>query len=88
MSLNDLTLVIPAYNRPAYLERQIDYWSETGVRLCIVDGSKSPAPSSLVERMGSDVHYEYMPIGFNERLVHASNIVKTKYKQWIGPKVR
>ena len=58
MSLSDLTLVIPAYNRPAYLERQIDYWSGTGVQLCILDGSKSPAPPSLVERMGSDVHYE------------------------------
>ena len=84
MSLSDLTLVIPAYNRPAYLERQIDYWSGTGVQLCILDGSKSPAPPSLVERMGSDVHYEYMPIGFNERLVHASNIVNTKYVALLG----
>jgi len=83
-SLKDLTLVIPAYNRPAYLERQIDYWSGTGVQLCILDGSKSPAPLSLVERMGSDVHYEYMPIGFNERLVHASNIVNTKYVALLG----
>lgn len=84
MTLNDLTLVIPAYNRPAYLERQIDYWSGTGVQLCILDGSKSPAPASLVQRMGSDVHYEYMPIGFNERLVHASNIVNTKYVALLG----
>ena len=83
-SLSELTLVIPAYNRPAYLERQIDYWAGSGVQLCILDGSKSPAPQSLVERMGSDVHYEYMPIGFNERLVHASNIVKTKYVALLG----
>ena len=83
-SLTDLTLVIPAYNRPAYLERQIDYWSGTGVQLCILDGSKSPAPPSLIARMGRDVHYEYMPIGFNERLVHASEIVKTKYVALLG----
>ena len=83
-SLSDLTLVIPAYNRPAYLERQIDYWAGSGVQLCILDGSKNPAPSELVARMGADVHYEYMPIGFNERLVHASNIVKTKYVALLG----
>jgi hypothetical protein len=83
-SLSDLTLVIPAYNRPAYLERQIDYWAGSGVHLCILDGSKSPAPQELVARMGTDVHYEYMPIGFNERLVHAAEIVKTKYVAFSG----
>jgi glycosyltransferase domain-containing protein len=84
ISLSDLTLVIPAYNRPAYLERQIDYWSGTGVQLCILDGSKSPAPPELIQRMGTDVHYEYMPIGFNQRLVHASRIVNTKYVALLG----
>ena len=82
--LSDLTLVIPAYNRPAYLQRQIDYWAGSGVQLCILDGSKNSADSDLVARMGTDVHYEYMPIGFNERLVHASNIVKTKYVALLG----
>ena len=83
-SLSELTLVIPAYNRPAYLERQIDYWAGSGVHLCILDGSKSRAPQELVARMGADVHYEYMPIGFNERLVHAAGIIKTKYVALLG----
>jgi len=82
--LRDLTLVIPAYNRPAYLARQIEYWAGSGVQLCILDGSKNSADTDLVARMGADVHYEYMPIGFNERLVHASNIVKTKYVALLG----
>ena len=82
--LRDLTLVIPAYNRPAYLERQIDYWTGSGVQLCILDGSKNSADPELIARMGPDVHYEYMPIGFNERLIHASNIVKTKYVALLG----
>lgn len=84
IDLSDLTLVIPAYNRPAYLERQIDYWAGTGVHLCILDGSESKAPASLIARMGENVHYEYMPIGFNERLVHAAQIVKTKYVALLG----
>ena len=83
-SLADLTLVIPAYNRPTYLERQIDYWAGSGVQLCILDGSKNSADPELIARMGADVHYEYMPIGFNERLVHASKIVKTKYVALLG----
>jgi len=82
--LRDLTLVIPAYNRPAYLERQIEYWAGSGVQLCILDGSKSSADPELISRMGANVHYEYMPIGFNERLVHASKIVKTKYVALLG----
>jgi len=82
--LSDLTLVIPAYNRPAYLERQISYWAGTGVQLCILDGSKQKAPEDLIARMGTNVHYEYMPIGFNERLVYASQIVKTKYVALLG----
>ena len=82
--LSDLTLVIPAYNRPAYLARQIDFWAGSGVQLCILDGSKNSADPELIARMGPDVHYEYMPIGFNERLVHASKIVKTKYVALLG----
>jgi glycosyltransferase domain-containing protein len=83
-SLSDLTLVIPAYNRPAYLARQIDYWVGSGIHLCILDGSKEKAPDDLIARMGKNVHYEHMPIGFNERLVHASQIVKTKYVALLG----
>jgi glycosyltransferase domain-containing protein len=83
-ALSDLTLVIPAYNRPEYIARQIDYWAGSGVQLCILDGSKNSADPKLIARMSVDVHYEYMPIGFNERLVHASNIVKTKYVALLG----
>jgi glycosyltransferase domain-containing protein len=82
--LSDITLVIPAYNRHAYLERQIGYWEGSGIQLCILDGSKNSADPELIARMGPDVHYEYMPIGFNERLVHASKIVKTKYVALLG----
>jgi glycosyltransferase domain-containing protein len=82
--LSDLTLVIPAYNRAAYLARQIEYWAGSGVQLCILDGSKEKAPDSVIAQMNETVHYEYMPIGFNERLLHASNIVKTKYVALLG----
>ena len=83
-SLADLTLVIPAYNRPAYLERQIDFWAATDVRLCILDGSKESAPQSLIDRMGPNVYYRHLPIGFNERLVMACDLVQTKYVALLG----
>ena len=83
-SLADLTLVIPAYNRPAYLERQIDFWSATDVQLCILDGSKESAPQSLIDRMGPNVYYRHLPIGFNERLVMACDLVQTKYVALLG----
>jgi len=83
-SLRDITLVIPAYNRPAYLERQIDFWSVTDVHLCILDGSKESAPQSLIDRMGTNVYYRHVPIGFNERLVMACDLVQTKYVALLG----
>ena len=83
-SLADLTLVIPAYNRPAYLERQIDFWSQTDVKLCILDGSKESAPQALINRMGTNVYYRHLPIGFNERLVMACDLVQTKYVALLG----
>ena len=83
-SLADLTLVIPAYNRPAYLERQIDFWSATNVHLCILDGSKESAPQSLIDRMGPNIYYRHLPIGFNERLVMACDLVQTKYVALLG----
>ena len=83
-TLADLTLVIPAYNRPAYLERQIDFWSSTDVRLCILDGSRESAPQSLIDRMGPNVYYRHLPIGFNERLVMACDLVQTKYVALLG----
>jgi glycosyltransferase domain-containing protein len=83
-NLGDITLVIPAYNRPAYLERQIDYWSRTDVHLCILDGSKESAPQSLIDRMGPNVFYSHLPIGLNERLVMACDLVQTKYVALLG----
>ena len=83
-NLSEVTLVIPAYNRPAYLERQIDYWSRTDIQLCILDGSAESAPQSLIERMGKNVHYQHLPIGFNERLVLACDLVQTKYVALLG----
>ena len=83
-SLADLTLVIPAYNRPAYLERQIDFWSQTDVKLCILDGSRESAPQALIDRMGPSVYYRHLPIGFNERLVMACDLVQTKYVALLG----
>ena len=83
-SLADLTLVIPAYNRPAYLERQINFWSQTDVKLCILDGSRESAPQALIDRMGPNVYYRHIPVGFNERLVMACELVQTRYVALLG----
>ena len=83
-NLGDITLVIPAYNRPAYLERQIDFWSQTDIKLCILDGSRESAPQGLIDRMGPNVYYRHLPIGLNERLVMARDLVQTKYVALLG----
>jgi hypothetical protein len=66
------------------LERQIDFWSQTDVKLCILDGSRESAPQALIDRMGPNVYYRHLPIGFNERLVMACDLVQTKYVALLG----
>ena len=83
-NLSNITLVIPAYNRPSYLERQIDFWSQTEINLCILDGSRESAPQALIDRMGPNVCYRHLPIGLNERLVMACDLVQTKYVALLG----
>lgn len=35
----DLTVVIPTYNRPKYLERSLEYWARSLIKVIVVDGS-------------------------------------------------
>ena len=40
--LNDCTIVIPTYNRPAYLRRILRYYDRTGIPLSVIVADSSP----------------------------------------------
>ena len=76
--LNELTIVIPTYNRPLELERAIEYWRDLPVTVHILDGSKSPwfpigrLPDTL------KISYHHFP-QFNEEDVPDNYIRRIKF---------
>ena len=79
MSLKDLTLVIPVFDRPDYLKRQVAYWSKHEVQIIIMDGSTTRASDLVLQEMTPRMRYFHSKMGFNQRLVEASKHVKTLY---------
>ena len=77
--LNDLTLVIPTYNRERFIKRSISYWKDYDVNVLIVDGSKSGITGCFDYASYENIHYHHRPISFFARLKYASELVETKY---------
>jgi len=79
MSLSDLTIVIPVFNRPKYLLRQLEYWKDLPVKILIMDGSNEPLPENLLADLNPKFQYVYIKSEFNERLVSSCKYLNTKY---------
>jgi glycosyltransferase domain-containing protein len=78
-SLNDLTVVIPVFDRPKYLERQIQYWSSHGSSILIMDGSVTRASQNILNQLTPNMKYVHSNDGFNARLVESCKYIDTKY---------
>ena len=78
-TLSDLTLVIPSYERQAYLLRQIEFWSRYPVNVVILDGSKSGCKHSRIVNMPSQIKYRHMPVSLEERLGFVRGRITTKF---------
>jgi glycosyltransferase domain-containing protein len=77
--LDNLTLVVPTYNRQRYALRNMRYWSARGVTVHVMDGSSAPiAPSELTE-LALNIHYHHLPVSFHDRMKVAIGLVETKY---------
>ena len=79
MSLKDLTLIIPVFDRPNYLKRQVAYWSKHEVQIVIMDGSTTRASDLVLQELTPRMRYFHSKMGFNQRLVEASTHIKTLY---------
>ena len=85
--LSELTIIMPSYNRPFELERAIEYWRDTPVRVHILDGSEKPwFPLGLIED-SSSVTYHHIPAKKDQepqdsvfqRIVFGSKLAVTKF---------
>jgi glycosyltransferase domain-containing protein len=79
MSLSELTIVIPVFNRPKYLLRQLEYWKDSDAKIMIMDGSSEPLPRNLLADLSPNVQYVYIQSEFIERLVSSCQYLNTKY---------
>lgn len=78
--LKDLTLIIPTYQRHFYIKRSLKYWSKTGVKVIVVDGSKQSLNYSYIKKLNSNIKYIHNnKASFQKRILIATNKIKTKY---------
>jgi glycosyltransferase domain-containing protein len=67
MDLNKITIVIPTYNRPKYIQRSVRFWSSTGVDLIVVDGSEEQIEQNW-SKLGGRIRYFHSPKSIADRL--------------------
>lgn len=74
--LENLTLIIPTYNRKEWLLRLVNFYLETNINLIVLDGSPKP------NRVVADTGVRYIHISgsnLHERLLYATKFITTKY---------
>ncbi len=75
---DELTLVIPTYERQELVLTAMRYWLDKGIELHVIDGSAEPiAPSKLPA--SEKIHYHHMPEPLFDRLGYAIELVQTPY---------
>lgn len=86
IDLSILTVVVPSFNRQAYLLRQIRFWVRSSARLVIVDGSSAPLDSRVLSAVGVQPRIEYLhlPRSFADRTSAAAELVQTPYAVLLG----
>lgn len=79
-TLNDLTIVIPSYERQPFIKRQVNFWSKFKAKIIILDGSKTPISEYLSnKKLKKNITYFHLPISIEERFKYVQKLIKTKY---------
>jgi glycosyltransferase domain-containing protein len=81
MDLSNLTVIVPSYGRQEFLFKQFIHWSDTNVRLIIVDGSIKPVAKNLQKlfKQHGNTTYIHLEESVGNRLLFASNLITTPY---------
>jgi glycosyltransferase domain-containing protein len=85
-ALGSLTVIIPSYCRQPFLLRQIVYWSHSGVKVIILDGSPEPLSNKVtcVLETIPNIRYVNCPLGLVERLAVVGDLIDTPYAVLLG----
>jgi glycosyltransferase domain-containing protein len=76
--LDNLTIIIPTYNRLDDVIRTMKFWSGKGPQVHVLDGSTSRIDISEYS-FDDNINYYYINSSFYERMKFSLNIKKTKY---------
>jgi glycosyltransferase domain-containing protein len=78
-NLNDLTIVIPTYERQQFLVRQIELWKDTNSKVLILDGSTVSWLKSFKEKLPANFEYYHKPDNIEKRLHFIKGRITTRY---------
>ncbi len=86
LSLHDITVVIPTYERQSILLRSILYWTKLKVKVVIVDGSNESLPSAVLRALSffKNIKYIHEKASLSIRMSIASKHLTTKYVAMVG----
>lgn len=59
-ALENLTVVLPVFERQHLIFRQSDYWRRTNAQLIILDGSSSPLPPVKLKKLEENRNLQYL----------------------------
>lgn len=74
--VTDFTLFIPTHNRHAYLDRILDYYASTGIKIVVADSSVK----AYEKKIPGNVDYHYLPnVALPQKMVLGLSKVQTKF---------
>lgn len=79
VTLADLTVIIPTFERAAYLRRALSYWMDTGAKVIVADGSANSLSGDRLAALPSTITYLHRPIALQLRLREAAAHVTTAF---------
>lgn len=77
--LENLTIIMVAYDLPELVNAQLRFWSGKGPQVYLFDGSEQSSVESLPDGLAGNVHYIHSPTSVFDRLLMGAKIVKTDY---------
>lgn len=84
--LTQLTIVIPSYERQAFILRQVVYWGKTQAKIIILDGSQVPLSDRMQKVLAGlpNFTYRHLKESFAQRMKLAAEMIQTTYVAMLG----
>jgi glycosyltransferase domain-containing protein len=74
-----ITIIIPTYNRPKFLERAMSFWASYNCQIIVVDGSGVAFKNAKEIEGFGNIRYIHSLTSIEDRILFASSIVETEF---------